>query len=446
MNKKIIFQKCHFNYIYFILYIVILFVNVLIQYNIDPDYSYLDTNSSSDSDTDSDTNTDTDSNSDNDSKINYFESKMINYLLTYNLSNFLAIIPYFIRKKLIKNRAEKIQNVKTEDNKLKDDTSLIYTENIITISDEKKKTIRIYLIILGICDFLQKFVMVLYSEIYPERDIIDLYSFSFLVPFEIVLQFVCSYLILKIHFYKLQYFSLFLNLGILIIILIIDIINLIKCNSFDEKIFYFYPLHIIIYSIGYSFGKKILLYGFISIYLLIFIKGCISFILSLLYFLIVFLTDNKSFSHFGIFFTEPKYIGLIITNIFCHFFVSIFLWLIIDRFSPNYLPFVFIFEEVSYYIIDEIYGYNGRYKIMGWDLYFRISLFVVSFIGVMIHDEIVVINICNLGSDTKYFLDLKFESEELFAHTDNPEIIKRYESMEMDSISGNGDNLSIDEK
>ena len=211
MNKKIIFQKCHFNHIYFILYIVILFVNVLIQYNIDPDYSYLDTNSSSDSDTDSDTNTDTDSNSDNDSKINYFESKMINYLLTYNLSNFLAIIPYFIRKKLIKNRAEKIQNVKTEDNKLKDDTSLIYTENIITISDEKKKTIRIYLIILGICDFLQKFVMVLYSEIYPERDIIDLYSFSFLVPFEIVLQFVCSYLILKIHFYKLQYFSLFLN-------------------------------------------------------------------------------------------------------------------------------------------------------------------------------------------------------------------------------------------
>ena len=95
-------------------------------------------------------------------------------------------------------------------------------------------------------------------------------------------------------------------------------------------------------------------------------------------------------------------------------------------------------------MIDEIYGYNGRYKIMGWDLYFRISLFVVSFIGVMIHDEIVVINICNLGSDTKYFLDIKFENEELFAHTDNPEIIKRYESMEMDSISGNGDNLLVD--
>ena len=446
MNKKIIFQKCHFNNIYLILYILIFFINLLIQYNIDPDYSYLNSNSSSDSSSDSGAGTETISDTEPD--INYFQSKIINYFLTFNLADILAIIPYFIRKKLINRRAEKIQTVKTEDkdDKLNDNAPLIYIDTKINISDEKLKTIMKRLILLGICDFLKNFIMVLYSKIYPDKDVTDLYSFSCVVPFEIVLQFVCSYFILKIHFYKLQYFSLFLNLGILIIILIIDIINLIKCNSFDEKIFYFYPLHIIIYSIGYSFGKKILLYGFISIYLLIFIKGCISFILSLLYFLIVFLTDNKSFSHFGIFFTEPLYIGLIITNIFCHFFVSIFLWLIIDRFSPNYLPFVFIFEEVSYYIIDGIYGFNGRYKIMGWDLYFRISLFVVSFIGVMIHDEIVVINICNLGSDTKYFLDLKFESEELFAHTDNPEIIKRYESMEMDSISENGDNLSIDEK
>ena len=81
---------------------------------------------------------------------------------------------------------------------------------------------------------------------------------------------------------------------------------------------------------------------------------------------------------------------------------------------------------------------------MKWDEYVRISLYVISIIGVMIHDEIVVINICNLGSDTKYFLDIKFENEELFAHTDNPDIIKRYESIEMDSRSSNDDNLLVD--
>ena len=71
---------------------------------------------------------------------------------------------------------------------------------------------------------------------------------------------------------------------------------------------------------------------------------------------------------------------------------------------------------------------------MGWDIYIRIFLYIISFIGVIIHNEIVVINICNLGSDTKYFLDLQVELEEQFANTDNPEIIKRYETFEMDTV------------
>ena len=73
----------------------------------------------------------------------------------------------------------------------------------------------------------------------------------------------------------------------------------------------------------------------------------------------------------------------------------------------------------------------------------RIFLYLVSAIGVMIHNEVVVINICNLGSDTKYFLDLKVESDELFAKTDNPEIMKRFESeidIESDNENSNENN------
>ena len=50
----------------------------------------------------------------------------------------------------------------------------------------------------------------------------------------------------------------------------------------------------------------------------------------------------------------------------------------------------------------------------------------------MIHNEIVVINICNLGSDTKYFLDKKVKSEELYSSSDNPDILQKYETFEMD--------------
>ena len=73
----------------------------------------------------------------------------------------------------------------------------------------------------------------------------------------------------------------------------------------------------------------------------------------------------------------------------------------------------------------------------------RIFLYLVSAIGVMIHNEVVVINICNLGSDTKYFLDLQVESDELFEKTDNPEIMKRYESeidIESDNENSNENN------
>ena len=123
-----------------------------------------------------------------------------------------------------------------------------------------------------------------------------------------------------------------------------------------------------------------------------------------------------------------------IGSIFSKFFLTLFLWLIIDRFSPNYYPIVLIFKEFFYSILDKIID-GKTYKIMGWDLYVRIVLYVISFIGVIIHNEIVVINICNLGSDTKYFLDLEVELEEQFANTDNPEIIQRYETLtEMDTV------------
>ena len=116
----------------------------------------------------------------------------------------------------------------------------------------------------------------------------------------------------------------------------------------------------------------------------------------------MYLTKKEVFIDIGYFFTESKYIWLMIGSIFSRFFLSIFLYLIIDRFSPNYYPIVLIFKEFFYSILDKIID-SAHYDIMGWDIYIRIFLYIISFIGVIIHNEIVVINICNLGSDTKYF-------------------------------------------
>ena len=122
--------------------------------------------------------------------------------------------------------------------------------------------------------------------------------------------------------------------------------------------------------------------------------------------------------------------------------IDLFLWLIIDRFTPNYNPFVIIFHEVSFCILDRI---NNK-LIFLWDFYIRILLYVILTIGVIIHNELVVINICDLGSDTKYFLDKKFENEGLFAKTDNLEILKRFETSEEMEITNEDDEVPINDE
>ena len=422
MRKKIIFQKCHFNNIYFLFYIIADCINLFIEYKLYPDKTEITIPESK----------------------YYLPIKMLINFYIYNLCDFLAVIPYFISKKLLKKKETNI-NIENEEDKNINDLELICNNKEKLISKSIKKSIKLYCIFIAILDFLQKFSLVLYSIIYPDKDI-EVYPFSCYASFEIILQFICSYCILKIHFYKLQYFSLFLNLGIFIIILTIDLINIIIFHSFDGKSFFFYAINIIFYSIEYSYVKKMLLYGFISIYLFMIIKGAFLLILVTLFSLIMFFVKKDVFSRFLFFLTNVKYILLIIAKIISNFFVNLFLWIIIDRYSPNYYPLVLIFNQCFILLFDKIVD-STEYVTMGWDLYFRIFLYVISAIGIMIHNEIVVINICNLGSDTKYFLDLKFEIEELYANTDDPSVMKRFETAaELGTVNGENRNLIENEK
>ena len=412
MDKKIIFQKCHLNNLYFLFYIIFAFINVLIDYNF-----FKDEDNSS------------------------LPKKILTNLYIPNLSDFFAIIPYLIRKRLVKKKEGNINDIKIEDNNNSNESNLIYNDYNISVTNKKKKTTLMSCIIVGILDFLEKFALILYFIIYPKNKF-DIYTFSCIIPFEIICQFVCSYIILRIHFYKLQYFSLILNIGIFIIILCFDIDILVKDTSLNGKFFIFCAFNNIFYSIEYSLGKKIFLNGFISLYLLIIIRAIITLIFSILFSLIMFFVDKNIFLIIGNLFTQKAYIGLMIAKIFSIFFATICVWQIIDIFSPNYFPLSLLFYEFCSFIIEIIYQ-SCYFNFDNWKLYIRIFLYFISFIGVMIHNEVVVINICNLGSDTKYFLDIKVKSEELFAKTDNPEIMKRYDSfIEMEDKSENPDENS----
>ena len=356
------------------------------------------------------------------------------------LSDFLALIPFLIRKKLIRKNKQWIKPLKPDGEINNDNQPLIYNDNKISESQKNNKKIILLCFVVAVLDFLMKFSIILYQIIFSEK-YLDIFSFSCLVPFEITLQFVFSYLILKIHFYKLQYLSLFVNLGIFVIILIFDIIEIIyfRIGSIGGYVLLFYAFNIIFGSLEFSFVKKILIDGFLSVYLLMLIKGVMVLIFVIIFSIILFFVKGGDiFTKVLFFLKEVKFIFITIANIFCNFLEHLFAWLIIDKFSPNYYPFVLIFQDIGSAIIDAIneqnYKDNKAYndfkeKRKWWDLTIRILLYVISAICAILHNEIVVINICNLGSDTKYFLDLEVKNEELFANTDNPEIIKRFDSL-----------------
>ena len=103
------------------------------------------------------------------------------------------------------------------------------------------------------------------------KDEAEPYCINSSVVFDIILQFSLSYVILKMHFYKLQYFTIILNVIIFIIMLIFDLINIYVYESFRGIIFLIYFFDLMFYAFQNSYGKKAFLYGFISPYdLLIF--------------------------------------------------------------------------------------------------------------------------------------------------------------------------------
>ena len=315
MKKKIIFQKCHFNYIYFLFYILAYIIMLIIDYFL---YSNYETENSVNHEPDN---------------LDYKISKQILEIYALNLSDFIGIIPYFIRKKLIQKRNER-ENIERIDS-----IKLIY--NALLDSKKKKKLI-FYTILIAALDFLKDFVPILFYVISPNPEKDDKILFSHTVIFDIILQFVCSYLILGIHFYKLQRFSLYLNVIIFVIILALDIIDIFTIEKFEGFKYIIYPFYLTFFCLEFVFGKKVVLFAYISVYILIIMKGVIKIIFNIIFSIVVVIVKSKIFIKFALFFSKPEYILLVIGKIIINFFYGLFLWIIIDRFSPNHTPLVII--------------------------------------------------------------------------------------------------------
>ena len=420
MDKKIIFQKCSFNFIYFVLYFVMFFIDINLDYiNI---YNF---------------------NEENQKNLpNYKISSRLLFTYMSILSNFLATIPYLIKKKYEKKQEDNekdISNLKTDNNKDVDTQILIFNSLYENEKYKRTKISKFYSFLTSLFEFLSKISIIVFYMIFPD-DLIDVYWCSFDIPYRIILLFIFSYFILRMHCYRLHYFTLFLSVIIFIIILTFDLLNIFYYDSADGKPYIISAVFKAFEILEYSYGKKLLLYGFVSPYYLLIMKGFYEIFMLLIFSIIVLIVDKNIFVEMAEFFIDIKSIILLISKMIVYFFKELFLWLIMDRFSPNHFSLALILEEIFYFILDIIFDRVSNY-IIKWDLYIRIFLFIILFIGVMIHNEIMIINICGLGSYTKYFLDLIVKNEEIYTKEDDPDVIKKYETVvEMDD---NYDDISV---
>ena len=146
MNKKIIFQKCKLDYIYFLLYIIVYAsIRILIFFIKEEDYVKENPNKY------------------NNNHFNLSLKILISYLS--NISVFLSIIPYFIRKKLLKKRnissKKEASEIDNNDNESKEKKELIYNDIGISEAKKRKKLLIIYCTLAGIFDFIKEFIEII---------------------------------------------------------------------------------------------------------------------------------------------------------------------------------------------------------------------------------------------------------------------------------------------
>ena len=378
MGKIFYFQKCEWKYILFLLFFIFSFLQTAI-------IRWISMNSKD------------------------IAQPFLNTYL-FSFSDLLAIIPFlivYIRSRRLKERIE-----------IKEKKDLLRHR-------DWKKTKKFLILISSVAflDFASHVSSLSFYIVYGrnERSVSE-NNLSSLLIFNTVIIYLLSRLILKTYFYKHHYFSFIINVVCILILGTIDIINIIKSKDKGTTgmvLFYIAKkiLSIVFYSIEDVIGKKLLLDSLASVYGLLLYRGLINVVLNFLFsipFMFIEVTDtskiiegtNQRIEETGIIFKRIlnlfdnlnffKINLFVITNLF----YNIFIWLIIDKFSPSHYSISLILES---------FGTLIRLWIIEPDTVdlpvLRMFIFFILIFGSFIHTEMIVINYCDLQKNTKLFLD-----------------------------------------
>ena len=335
-------------------------------------------------------------------------------LYMYNVGDFLSIIPFLIIKKRMKNKRpnDEMKKIITK-----------YTEKYMHFNpNDKKFKLTAYrnLFIFSIVDFIAQISSVIYYVVKEDHKLeVKQANLNCTLIFNIIFVIIFSILILHTKFYRHHLFAFSIDAMCFIILTIIELTNLFKDVEKNVGMSITYILikifSALLYSLENVIAKYLFLFNFVSTYFLLFCKSIFHFI-----FLIIFSSPfiskeigNKNgepriiFSMIGEIFDDKKYYFIVIGYTIISFFYNNLCFKIIEYFSPNHFTISRLLENVGIFVIDLIM--NG--VVSTGDLVVKTIMYIILIIAALIYNEFLVINVCELGKNTKLFLDCEAEDE-----------------------------------
>ena len=372
----------------------------------------------------------------NKTKKNFEQEKRGKYydILSNICSDLLVGIIHFI---LIKKEKETNKKEFKKEKSVK--ISFIFNDE----THNKKLFFQLFFL-LSIIDFFCE--LCFYYGCHTNKTIIDneekkLHKIDYLVSFlvvDIVARYIFSRIILNTNFYFHHYVSFFINVVILLIVFLVEFFYKMKEYSIYFLLISFFQY--ILYSLEDIINKLILIKLYIYPESLLFYKGLFTFIYFILFtiFVAVF-KDVKLYNDFNAkAFVSQLFIKLIYISF--NILRSIFLVKVIDIFSSQHISFLKVLETISlffYYYFDNIYKKNNK-KYSDIDDYFNnddednytdlvdlveiMSCFILL-LSSLIHNEIIILNCYKLKRNTKYFLSIEANLENLGLLSKNTEIM-----------------------
>ena len=375
------YLSCMFfkSYYYFIVYwILALLINIERQWY-ESNFNY---SSSSDNSNNNDTST-----NNNQIEIDFL------YLIYLNIvdlsAGFLVAYTFFKMKSLKENKIEKVKNSKNQ-------IKLIYND------PSKRKNKYKLILLISFLDFTARFHRIFFFIIF------EIYSLNILVTiwlisFDLISRIVFCRIILKTKLYKHHLVSLifcFIGFSILFVFGIINIEN----NEINLWIYLFFIfISKVLFALEDTINKILLTDKFLLPHYLMFWRGLFSFVIILLFTIIILTCTSKINLEYYKYVLENEDLWKeIISKIFyviCNFLKVFSIFKIIYIFTPQHVAFLNVVENLIE-LIQNIINVDGVSKNIVHFIFDMISLVLIS-IGTLIFNEMIILNFFGLNKNTK---------------------------------------------